>query len=974
MSVQQCSKLARAFAFRTHAVDADQADSANALKRKELRSYGVDVSEKYPNFERRFQNRAGWTAFWVDYTGAAEDTAKQDMTALGYGSAPNSDIPFVRALAAEYEQIHEEIVDRNSWVKEYFGDRRKPLLSRSSAVISFRENAAQSETARTLKETARSDEYCRIYDGGVFGCTDDEQLKSIENELAQLSSQLDVAVRIKPWPVDDVYSVAVQMFEEKLAWEMDTYMQLCDGSSMCMYNALVALDPSASACQGVAKEGPFCVNDFNAECLYGSQREPHVLQLRHVDQDDLAQFAVGEWKVLCHQKLRKSGHFFSAHFKDGDVHIMDDLWQKVLQSTASAFVDVMRRLGDDINIFVLETKTDNADVLPCDGPYELEGSGVPRQSATAAISRPSAVRRTISKRPAAPSPFVCDKRWPKGLAQAVASELEHWSERMVERGSAGLKRRNIWACPLCLKEVQRKSCLGTHIKHYHVACNSGIASTKLKRLAEGLWSEDQVRRRAAALLKIPFSGGSSYLARAAVELRKQLSRSASWRLERKRVVANSQHVDKNIRMLLDVGDSRYILSTDVGEYVHVSGHYYCTTRLMNALLAAMLHPETKGSTERVFRHLDFGSFTMRSLCPKQRALRTSLMELVLKQPMVHGMVAESRARADKRVLGIDGQYSTMMSIQDQTKHGSARNPAVGDEPEALKVALTVRCPTGILITKPARSEKFEHLLETLREAVGRDGEKEVLIVFSDAPVTLDTLELYQQFPALLCVCKDTLHIALKLEQATREKINPLTSLLRRCLCKLQLPCDDGLAFFVAGRPLPEVLPLARLMRQTTPRMTRRRVSRIEEETFPTLPYPRFLDFLRDVAAIANTHKRFLSKSIGSGRRKVSVFASLQAAMGPTEVGYLQNIGRFAARYPCARMLHGTTHNEAYHLELKAFFRNVMRQSRQHARMVCAIATVAKLVAGYLGGAETVVEVNQVNALTAFADILRSMGQ
>ena len=45
-------------------------------------------------------------------------------------------------------------------------------------------------------------------------------------------------------------------------------------------------------------------------------------------------------------------------------------------------------------------------------------------------------------------------------------------------------------------------------------------------------------------------------------------------------------------------------------------------------------------------------------------------------------------------------------------------------------------------------------------------------------------------------------------------------------------------------------------------------------------------------------------------------------------------------------MYGTTHNEAFHSQLKPFYRNIMIETARDARTVSAVATTAKLIAGY----------------------------
>ena len=46
-------------------------------------------------------------------------------------------------------------------------------------------------------------------------------------------------------------------------------------------------------------------------------------------------------------------------------------------------------------------------------------------------------------------------------------------------------------------------------------------------------------------------------------------------------------------------------------------------------------------------------------------------------------------------------------------------------------------------------------------------------------------------------------------------------------------------------------------------------------------------------------------------------------------------------------MYGTTRNEAFHQQLKSYFRNVMLQTRRHAKVVFKVATLGKVLAGTL---------------------------
>ena len=146
------------------------------------------------------------------------------------------------------------------------------------------------------------------------------------------------------------------------------------------------------------------------------------------------------------------------------------------------------------------------------------------------------------------------------------------------------------------------------------------------------------------------------------------------------------------------------------------------------------------------------------------------------------------------------------------------------------------------------------------------------------------------------------------------------------------------------------------------RMSRQRQSRTQADDFASTPYLNITEFLKDIAALTKCHEDQMQRSVGKG---VTVLGSLMTATEPAELGYIMNVGRFIARNREIPVLHGTTHNEAYHLELKAFFRNVMSQSARHARMIARIATVAKLVASAMQRADLTRQHRQVVLLKMF---------
>eukprot|EP00973_Karenia_brevis_P062558 8697936-Karenia_brevis.AAC.1 len=56
---------------------------------------------------------------------------------------------------------------------------------------------------------------------------------------------------------------------------------------------------------------------------------------------------------------------------------------------------------------------------------------------------------------------------------------------------------------------------------------------------------------------------------------------------------------------------------------------------------------------------------------------------------------------------------------------------------------------------------------------------------------------------------------------------------------------------------------------------------------------------------------------------------------------------FGKKNPRVQRMRGTTRNEALHNQLKGFWRNVMHQTARNAKVICSVATLAKLCAGQL---------------------------
>ena len=168
-----------------------------------------------------------------------------------------------------------------------------------------------------------------------------------------------------------------------------------------------------------------------------------------------------------------------------------------------------------------------------------------------------------------------------------------------------------------------------------------------------------------------------------------------------------------------------------------------------------------------------------------------------------------------------------------------------------------------------------------------------------------------------------------------------------------VPYDDGQPYYRKGLPpAPGLEPFATAVSKMTVTNARKLVAEMGKNDFQKRPYKSVRSFLQDVAAIAKLHPDAMMKR---GAKGVAVRDSLAHFLAPSRIGYLLNPSRFASRHPAARMLKGTTGNEALHMQTKYMFRNVFSQSKRNALVVSETFTLAKLLSGAMKkGAHTII--------------------
>eukprot|EP00959_Pyramimonas_sp_CCMP1952_P405465 8497976-Pyramimonas_sp.AAC.1 len=76
-------------------------------------------------------------------------------------------------------------------------------------------------------------------------------------------------------------------------------------------------------------DGPYCVDDLNAETFFGSQRAEDGLIFAHVVLPTHCSATVGK-RYVFHQAFEECNHFFAAFINsEAMTELYDDLWGQV---------------------------------------------------------------------------------------------------------------------------------------------------------------------------------------------------------------------------------------------------------------------------------------------------------------------------------------------------------------------------------------------------------------------------------------------------------------------------------------------------------------------------------------------------------------------------------------------------------------------------------------------------------------------
>ncbi|CAK0909434.1 unnamed protein product, partial [Prorocentrum cordatum] len=155
------------------------------------------------------------------------------------------------------------------------------------------------------------------------------------------------------------------------------------------------------------------------------------------------------------------------------------------------------------------------------------------------------------------------------------------------------------------------------------------------------------------------------------------------------------------------------------------------------------------------------------------------------------------------------------------------------------------------------------MISALLEAVGADGRNQPRLVCSDSPEVLCPV-VREHLPRVLCVAKDPLHVALKVESAANERVTPLSRPLRKCLRKFVIGGDDGKQYFRGQRQMVDIPSLGDVIGSMPPSRKRAVLNRTSSDTYSARPYAGASHFLEDVAALCMEHPDELRRKTNSG--------------------------------------------------------------------------------------------------------------
>ena len=380
---------------------------------------------------------------------------------------------------------------------------------------------------------------------------------------------------------------------------------------------------------------------------------------------------------------------------------------------------------------------------------------------------------------------------------------------------------------LCFKEFERKQHLQRHVEGHHVKHGS-CDSTKQRRLALNLWRQSAYNASMAHLLGDAREDADNHLANAARLIKESVSLSPSWPARKSTLVHRSQW-DRDITLVLDSTAQQplahYILSVDVPLLAsHRVSTFRCTDAFLRDFLVALLEPGVNGAAETLRSKMDAAN---NMYLPRRNDFFLTLTEEVLTTETCKRMLSTARQAARTEVLCFDGSFEALLNVLYQTPWGQMRE--ADKEPGGAKYTIgSLLCPTGVLDCKCAKTEK-EALLQTLTVLPRRDCK----VFFTDRPSDFDgdpDIDAALDSPVH---AQDPMHMAIRVEGASGEKVTTLSVMIRRIMVPLGLRVGDGQEPF---RKRMRTLPSGSLLPAAVNAMTARRRSKltqgIEMRDFP----------------------------------------------------------------------------------------------------------------------------------------------
>ena len=233
-------------------------------------------------------------------------------------------------------------------------------------------------------------------------------------------------------------------------------------------------------------------------------------------------------------------------------------------------------------------------------------------------------------------------------------------------------------------------------------------------------------------------------------------------------------------------------------------------------------------------------------------------------------------------------------------------------------------------------------MDALTQACGSKGPDHTKMIASDNPEFVDQEILHMTFRDAIN-SSDPLHLALNAEKVSAGHKTEVSKCLRVCIVKLRLGLDDGRPYFRATARVPSNPDFARKVAGMGMLRAQRQVEKIMSDDYSQEAYASALEFVHDIAAVVRKHRRWMEKR--PKNKIATAFGSIAHAMSARHLEYLLNFARFVARNPKVDVPFGTTPNEAFHNELKAYFRGIYTPSRSRIVGASRVITSVKLIAG-----------------------------